>query len=206
MERLKSTETNYRRHPVKGVSFFDASSSLASLETSITKHFETSKFLYILINFGVHYNNLEIFSKTLASVLPALDEYASHPNIVVSWMQSFPQHWNTSNGYWDGKKTPCVPIKDTSFKADWRNFLVEETIRNMSLTNIHIIRHREQFIQLHKLHTFGDNNDCTHYCWSPLLYQFLFKSLDDNLTSHMEKYKLVSSSPKLPFNVLPEYR
>eukprot|EP01039_Chlorochromonas_danica_P005050 gene5050-5545_t len=104
----------------------------------------------------------------------------------------FTQHFPTSNGYWpgvryaQGMKIGCIPIQDLSPQADWRNRIIEDIIRNDKLYKIEIIPFYNLTASLWSEHPNGHLRDCTHFCWSPFLYQPIFHAL-------AKKLKLTSS-------------
>jgi hypothetical protein len=99
----------------------------------------------------------------------------------------YPQHFDTPNGYWSNKATKCVPIKDKSPQADWRNYIVKEVIEKEGLHRINqsIIAVHDAFAELPRLHIFGDYRDCTHYCWTPLLYQCHYLRMNEIIAAKL---------------------
>jgi hypothetical protein len=74
-------------------------------------------------------------------------------------------------------KTGCFEIKDPSPAGDWRNTDVRNLIKASKLNKISVIPFYEFTVPLWNLHVNGHQRDCTHICWSPLLYQSFFHDL-----------------------------
>ena len=75
-------------------------------------------------------------------------------------------------------KLACVPIKDKSYESDWRNRDIENIINNNKLNKIKIIKFYNITAPLYSSHPNGFLKDCTHFCWTPMLYQPIFNYLD----------------------------
>jgi hypothetical protein len=74
-------------------------------------------------------------------------------------------------------KSGCFPIKDPSAQADWRNNDIRNMIKESKLNRIQILPFYDLTVPLWNLHVNGNKQDCTHFCWSPLLYQSFFHHL-----------------------------
>jgi len=165
-----------------------------SLSLSLHSH------MILVINIGVHFNTQadkkhrylnspSHFNTTIHHVLPILHSHvvASQGRLLVIWLETLPQHYNTSNGYYGGTQTACVPIREREREKDWRNYMVYRTVRDLNLFHIHILPLRDIFVPLFAEHVSGDYIDCTHYCWSPMLHQFLFFQLLRVSTPHLTR-------------------
>lgn len=146
----------------------------------------------ILINMGLHYVSNPVahftrldYQSQMTIALHYLHELSikdPKKKVRVIWRETSAQHFPTSNGYWPGvryassMKLACVPINDTSPGADWRNEDVAAIIRANKF-NIRIIPYYEVTLPLYSMHVNGHMRDCTHFCWSPMLYQSLFHDL-----------------------------
>ena len=80
-------------------------------------------------------------------------------------------------------KLRCSAIADNSTAADWRNADVRDIIRHKRLSQVEIIPFYNVTLPLWTSHVNGHLRDCTHFCWSPMLYQSLFHSLADQVRS-----------------------
>jgi hypothetical protein len=76
--------------------------------------------------------------------------------------------------YAEGMKLECVAINDTSPAADWRNKDIPDIIQQHGLSHIQIIPFYDLTAPLWTMHVNGHMRDCTHFCWTPMLYQPLF--------------------------------
>jgi hypothetical protein len=123
------------------------------------------------------------------------------------------QHWNnsigsgyfskqyaddTENRYWHNVSkipikdfhipTSCTYITNTSYMADWRNDLVKKLIKDMPaedralLPVIPFAKYTKDAADLHTTNPLF-KHDCTHYCYTPLLWQPLWYHLRD-ITRH----------------------
>jgi hypothetical protein len=77
----------------------------------------------------------------------------------------------------DTLKVGCVEIGDLSDDANWRNTDVEMIIRNNNLNEIKMVRFYNLTVPLWTEHVNGHMKDCTHLCWTPMLYQSIFHSM-----------------------------
>ena len=108
--------------------------------------------------------------------------------IRILWRETNAQHFPTPNGYWPGMKYAntlkigCVAINDTSPDANWRNTDVEAIIRERRLDRIKIIRFYDLTVPMWTEHVNGNLKDCTHLCWTPMLYQSIFHSMAQAMT------------------------
>lgn len=126
-------------------------------------------------------------------------------NISVSWMETQAQHFNSSlhnpSGYFSGyiepnprkqkKKGPpvknyfCDRIQNTSDAADWRNDYMwkqvlpwaERRYKNVHNLHLSVVHMRDLTVPLHNMHMHTDNVDCTHFCFTPMMYQPVFYEL-----------------------------
>jgi hypothetical protein len=168
------------------------------------------KILFIVISMGLHYNlnpdmkhgqqvrnnskvNFEEDIKVLLLKLVSITESDSYgkASIIILWMETFPQHFDTNNGYAltaDRKvvKTNCCPIKNDTAEADWRNDITLSHIQSINSSNMHVIQTRDSLKYLDKEHQDGNFRDCTHYCWFPMLFQYQFMQIHDVIKSSIK--------------------
>lgn len=141
------------------------------------------KYLLLVIGLGTHYNIWQRgqtrYREKLELMLPFWNNipilFPNH-TVDVVFMETAPQHFNTTNGYFGRKLTKCVPLHDRSPAADWRNVMVREVIEERNLTRIHMLSTR-YMKNLYTEHCIGDYHDCTHYAWWPMLYQPMYRQL-----------------------------
>ena len=88
----------------------------------------------------------------------------------------------------------CVPVADQSYEADWRNRDIESIIRRHNLYRITVIPFYNVTLPLYNGHPGGHMRDCTHLCWSPLLYQPIFNTLDSAMDKPIASSRSSSSS------------
>lgn len=153
--------------------------------------------LMIFMNQGLHYvsNPVAHFSKKdyeiqVTEALLYLEskrlEHLGKRRIRILWRETSAQHFPTPNGYWPGMKyaskmnMTCVPIADQRPESDWRNSVVREIIKKNKL-DISIAPFYNQTVPLWTSHVNGHLQDCTHLCWSPMLYQPLFHFMANSM-------------------------
>lgn len=171
-----------------------ANASMFNLKKNVEEFTTKYDSVLIVVNMGLHYvsNPITHFSRLdyqsqMTLALQYLYNIASslkHKKIRILWRETSAQHFPTSNGYWPGQKyshdmqLKCIPINHTSPTSDWRNNDIDAIIRaNKFEDKIHIIPFYEMTIPLYELHVNGKMRDCTHFCWTPMLYQYLFHAL-----------------------------
>jgi hypothetical protein len=158
----------------------------------IIKNYPT---LYIMCNMGLHYidNPAPGFAKQdyfnqMEKLLVYLHKFrqthSSTHDIQIIWRETTAQHFMTPNGFWPGIKyirnmvLKCAPLEDVSPQSDWRNRAIEKIIQDHSLgSSIHLLRYYNITAPLWSEHPNGHMKDCTHFCWTPMLYQPIFHYL-----------------------------
>ncbi|RYH05473.1 hypothetical protein EON65_44585 [archaeon] len=173
--------------------------TMTSLQTHMRAILRTYKTIVVLANMGLHYVDnpvagfsKEDYRKQMTIVLTYLHTISlEHPSkqIHILWRETSAQHFPTSNGYWPGvkyassMKLECAPIQDASPAADWRNRIVEHVVLRHNLFKVKILPFYNATLPLWSEHPNGQLRDCTHFCWSPFLYQPLFHALADTMLS-----------------------
>ena len=172
-------------------------------DTFVTVH-ENS--LFIVFNIGLHFQNLRMYKQKITLLFTYFSSLASsYPSkrFVICWMETISQHFNTTieslhvkNGYWSisiPKEVSneqvtfndCVPIRDSGIAYDWRNLAVRDYLDihsdyfNDSNVIFVTLPMRALTLPLHDTHNRGGGQDCTHYCWSPMMYQAVFHFLSE---------------------------
>lgn len=181
-------------------SVFAANAAMHHLNKSIERILPNHDSLTVLINVGLHYVSTPVaqfskedYYKQVTMVLKYLNSFAEDSKdkkIRIIWRETSAQHFPTSNGYWPGvkyassMKLQCVPINDTSPEADWRNNYVHEIIETNKFKRVRIIPFYDITVPLWSLHVNGNMRDCTHFCYTPMLYQYLFHALLQEVKFH----------------------
>jgi hypothetical protein len=83
-------------------------------------------------------------------------------------------------------KIGCVQINDTSNDANWRNTDTEMIIKTHRLDKIKIVRFYNLTVPMWTEHVNGNLKDCTHLCWTPMLYQSIFRSMAHAMIGKLE--------------------
>jgi hypothetical protein len=174
-----------------------ANASMHHLKSGLESLVGKVNTLVVVLNMGLHYidNPAPGFARVdyqsqMTMMLSYMHNFViRHPSkdIRVFFRETTAQHFSTYNGYWPGvnylgdMKLGCVPINDSSPKADWRNRDIENIILRNNFFNIQILRFYNITLPLWSEHPSGHMKDCTHFCWTPMLYQPLFHNLDQSL-------------------------
>ena len=139
--------------------------------------------------------------KELNNIVHAALKQKRH--IAIVWLESTAQHFATSSGYYDvnsGHVKPfainatCNPLpvalnREDEYKSDWRNDHVwkkyvygpfGDVIAKMKTAMLGVLNSRALTRDLYDVHIREGKNhsaDCTHFMYTPLLYQYLFQQL-----------------------------
>jgi hypothetical protein len=173
-----------------------ANASMHHLRKNVEDFLHAHDSVTVLINMGLHYvsNPIAHFTRQdyisqMTSCLQYLNalaidsKKAQNKTLRVLWRETSAQHFPTSNGYWPGVKyaasmqLKCEPIADTSSSGDWRNSDIRAIIAEHNLQHVQILPFYNVTLPLWSMHVNGHLRDCTHFCWSPMLYQSLFHAL-----------------------------
>ena len=172
-----------------------ANASMHHLRKNVEDFIHAHDSVTVLINMGLHYVNNPVahftrqdYISQMTACLQYLNSVAeggikSNKKIRVLWRETSAQHFPTSNGYWPGvkyaagMKLQCQPIADTTPTADWRNSDINTILHEHNLKNIQVVPFYNITLPLWTMHVNGHLRDCTHFCWSPMLYQSLFHAL-----------------------------
>lgn len=177
-----------------------ANASMFHLRRNVDEYVSKHESVMILMNMGLHYVSSPIahfdrsaYRAQMTGALTYLNNVAdSNPGkkIRVIWRETSAQHFPTPTGYWPGAryapgmKVGCEPIKESGPDADWRNSDIHDIITSHALRHVRIAPFYNLTVPLWSEHVNGHLRDCTHFCWTPMLYQSLFKYLADAVSKH----------------------
>lgn len=174
-----------------------ANYSMLQLQRNVEEYVNKYNTLVVIINMGLHYvsNPVPHFSKEdyiqqMTTALMYLHSVsirflATNKKIKIIWRETSAQHFPTPGGYWPGvryasdMKLACVPIKAEDIPHDWRNIEIRNIIQNHRLTSIEIMPFYHATLPLWNQHVNGYKQDCTHFCWTPYLYQTCFRYMEN---------------------------
>ena len=176
-----------------------ANASMVALKKAIGEMTKSHDALVVVLNMGLHYlnNPVKDFSRKdyisqMSMCLRYLHTRAGEllvqqgKRMLVVWRETSAQHFPTPSGYWPGlryaagMKVGCVPIADVSPAGDWRNSDIAEIIRRHALGDrVRVMPFFNVTAPLWDQHVNGHKQDCTHFCWTPFLYQSSFQYLLD---------------------------
>jgi len=176
-----------------------ANASMHHLRKAVEEAVKGHDSVMILINMGLHYvsNPIAQFTRTdyisqMTNALTYLHNMAtSHAptkRMRILWRETTAQHFPTPDGYWPGvryakdMKVGCVPIANPGPESDWRNSDIEHIVKSNGLgKHIKIVPFFNITRPLWSEHVNGHLRDCTHFCWSPMLYQPLFHAMANEM-------------------------
>jgi hypothetical protein len=172
--------------------------SMHLLKTTVEDNLQKYEGLTILLNMGLHFVSNPVAKFTRDDYISQMTEclvflngvaqqYANK-KVRVIWRETSAQHFPTPNGYWPGAryapgmKLKCEPIADNSTEGDWRNADIRDIVHKEALKHVQIIPFYNVTLPLWSSHVNGHLRDCTHFCWSPMLYQSLFHLMADEVS------------------------
>jgi len=140
----------------------------------------------IMITMGAWFNEESKFKSQMTPIVKWLQTVAQRKSVKnkVVWMSAIPQHFETSNGYYNGwgpgpngddVENHCKPHISDDPKIDWRNALLRQHLHDINDQYIEIFDDREIYIPLYNHH--ASNTDCTHYCYHPIFQQPLYERM-----------------------------
>lgn len=153
----------------------------------------------ILVNIGIWYRDRKVFNVEILEPLLWLNHTANvhSGNVRIGWRETTAEHYDqTPNGYFKtgaGYKNhrACVPVgtvrhvADHDYRIDWKNDDVRRLLKIHSISKLFLLPYSIITRPLHSLHVTrpipsagsphlsweGGESDCTHYCWTPMLWQ-----------------------------------
>jgi hypothetical protein len=169
--------------------------SMHRLRLSVDDFLNKFESVMIMVNMGLHFvgNPVPHFSPAdynsqmtyLLQYLHNIQNGRPEKKLRTIWRETSAQHFSTTTGYWPGQrfadsmKLGCFPITDPSPQGDWRNTDIENIIAKNNLYRVKIAPFFNLSVPLWNMHVNGFKHDCTHFCWTPYLYQSLFHFMAD---------------------------
>ena len=157
------------------------------------------KRLLLVVNLGLHYHDKAVYQDTVTRFLTQLEEYYASPGNRVIWLETTHQHFPNDaeqNGYYSPEEANrhrkelagfdvdefekvdvfnkiCPAFSNTSFEADWRNHIASKAVAELSHPQLSYFSTDHVLINVTDM--FAINTipwlDCTHFCYSPLMWQ-----------------------------------
>lgn len=165
---------------------------------NIISNLSTIGEVFLIANIGVWYNNPELYLKDLTVFLHFLDSITrskSQSNFL--FLETFPSHWNTPSGYYPTRKNLpsmprenlvlsgrcCYPIINSSLTLNWRNSILSEIVASNNLSSLSVLPTYEILFHHEHMHRCDirippEKWDCTHYCYSPTLFQYIWSIIE----------------------------
>lgn len=153
----------------------------------------------VVINIGVHYNNMTTYREDMERMLPLLEAHGAKPGKAALFFESTAQHFAGDAGTgayaqrYTGEthKCTCGPIQTALNKKDPddRNNIVRSIAA--SLPHVHVVPLFNLTAPRWNLHNAGSAGwpqcDCTHYCYSPPYYHLTFAALRAALCTALDR-------------------
>jgi hypothetical protein len=138
----------------------------------------------IVLNQGVHCKKPGCVTDTLKKLIEerqvlSMMEQGWH----ILWRETEHQHFNTSSGYFEGKRrrNACVAIANPT--NDYRNVEANEFLNNLTLgknVTIPVIPLAKASEPLYFMHAYDEERkmfDCTHYVYSPWRFEVTWNGM-----------------------------
>ena len=177
-----------------------SASALKKFRLEVTKLAQKSDRVVIVLNQGLHFNeNLkEEFSSTLEHAIKEhfsrMNDAFSTKSFVFIYLETAAQHFETAGidtGYYSNKtsisRDKCIPVLESA--KDWRNELLHTIIDDFNNNKgdqlptftLNIFPMRRLTRPLHDMHLYSSKYgvDCTHFCWTPMMWQPLWTYILD---------------------------
>jgi hypothetical protein len=155
----------------------------------------------VVINTGIWYHDRQEYRKALDTLTALLLKLAGvwehHPRakyIAIVFAETTSQHFHTTNGYYDkrvykntSRTAFCKSISNTSHSEDWRNDVLWGTyidgewgkaLQKLPHVLLDVLPMQSLTQDLADLHLRQGRHDCTHYCYTPMLYQPIYSRLE----------------------------
>ena len=169
---------------------------ISSLEGWMRWMLQIKDSVVLIINIGIWYNERGEYAVAIKRLTDKLLELAqvwqNHPRskyIAIVFAETTSQHFHTFNGYYVrmarnmSRPSYCSPLKKEI--NDWRNDMLWDYISGewgLSISNyphilLDVLPMQSLTHDLYDLHLRQGRHDCTHYCYTPMLYQPIYAKL-----------------------------
>ena len=155
--------------------------------------------LLLVVNLGLHYHDKVLYQDAVTRFLTHLETYYASPGNRVVWLETSHQHFPNDaeqNGYYSAEEANrhkkdlaglesdelseadifqriCPTFSNTSFEADWRNYIASMAVAELSHPQLSFFSTEHVLINVTDLYAVNMLSwyDCTHFCYSPLMWQ-----------------------------------
>ena len=155
--------------------------------------------LLLVVNLGLHYHDRHSYRTAVSTFLSFLEKYLDNRGNRVVWLETTDQHFPNEaeqNGYYSLNDTirhikelanlqsdelskadifqrMCPRFTNTSFEADWRNQIASAAVTEISHPRLSFYSTKHALIDVTDMHAINTIKwlDCTHFCYSPLMWQ-----------------------------------
>lgn len=132
----------------------------------------------LLVNYGTHSNDKEHLVSTYLKMVQTLKVLLNQPNYKVLWKEIEPQHFQSSNGYFNTKLKNLSCLNTIQKYDNWKTTILEDLIASNKFPSLPIIYIYNDTLPFSFLH---QQPDCTHYCYLPYRFTLLWNKLTDLL-------------------------
>ena len=169
-------------------------------------HNEHHRILFA-VNTGLHHHDESLYPAAVRDLLSGLEPFYSSTDSRVVWLETTHENFPNSvqqNGYYSGNESArhikelsalrydvtshprifeelCPLIKNTSWRADWRNYIAELLVRKLGHPQVSFFTTNHTLINVVDMFCVSSTAqlDCTHFCYSPLMWQPMYHHLAD---------------------------
>lgn len=132
----------------------------------------------LLVNYDAHSNDKEHLTIRYLKMVKTLKALINHSNYKTIWKEIEPQHFQSSNGYFN-TNLMNLTCTDTIQKFDnWKTTILEDLISSKRFPSLPIVYVYNDTLPFSFLH---QQPDCTHYCYLPYRFTLLWNKLTDLL-------------------------
>jgi len=132
----------------------------------------------VLVNYGAHSNYKEHLIKRYLKIVKNLTILLNQSNYKVFWKEIEPQHFYSFNGYFSTKLLNLSCTNTIHTYDNWKTSILEEMITSRTFPSLPIVYIYNDTLPFSFLH---QTPDCTHYCYLPYRFTFLWNKLTDLL-------------------------
>ena len=162
--------------------------------TSIGKESSSwPKDITVIFNWGVHCDSIQCMRHDLGILSHVLRRGVDELRWNLLWVETAPQHFlhdsAPQNGLYGKRFRGCGLINESlKTEANYRNIVVQEYMDSGIVPKLPIIKRFDYLFDLFHLHS-SKVQDCTHYCYAPLIYGSIWAQIAD-ISHNIAKLKL----------------
>lgn len=196
----RATDESVAMHFFPASEFYDQ-----NIQNALWKlHNEHHKLLFA-VNTGLHHHHELLYQSVVRAFLSDLERFYSSKDSRVVWLETTHQNFPNSfeqNGYFSAEDAArhkkelstlsynkssdpdifekiCLPIRNTSWRADWRNYIADLEVKRLNHPRVSFFTTNHSLMNVVDMFCVSSvaQLDCTHFCYSPLMWQPLYHHL-----------------------------